>query len=294
MILNTSRDSWGQLLTNEDIDKWLNNFSGGYFKNTEVEKRIALWLLLHFAYYSKKEIEELCKDVYRKFIHNRILIDNKSKENSNIVSEILCKTLFIGVGNPSESGNYLLYHFRQINNLPRIVFEPNINIKYDCVVYIDDVSISGEQAKQYLENSAIYKANNTYFLSLFITSKAERRINHIKNRKIKVLSSMYLDERDQAFSRANYMFATEELLEIKDEIKKFCEFYGKMAVDDGYMKEYPLGFDDGQYLIGFEHNIPDNTLPIFWGDSKDWVPLFKRKKKINEIEEYKIDEHYYY
>ena len=46
------------------------------------------------------------------------------------------------------------------------------------------------------------------------------------------------------------------------------------------MKNYPLGFNDGAYLIGFEYNTPDNTLPIFWGTSNNWKPIFTRYEKI--------------
>ena len=44
-----------------------------------------------------------------------------------------------------------------------------------------------------------------------------------------------------------------------------------------------LGFKDCQLLLGFNHNTPDNTLPIFWYDEKNynWYPIFKRYKKNN-------------
>ena len=44
----------------------------------------------------------------------------------------------------------------------------------------------------------------------------------------------------------------------------------------------PLGYKNGQLLLGFAHNIPNNTLPIFWSDGRQhspWTPLFPRYRK---------------
>ena len=44
-------------------------------------------------------------------------------------------------------------------------------------------------------------------------------------------------------------------------------------------KNAPLGYDEGQLLIVFKDNCPNNTLPIIWSRSKGktkWAPLFKR------------------
>ena len=60
------------------------------------------------------------------------------------------------------------------------------------------------------------------------------------------------------------------------------------------MENYPLGYDNGQYMLGFEYNTPDNTLPIFWGMGDGWVPLFKRYQKIYNGKEYLLDARKYY
>jgi hypothetical protein len=44
---------------------------------------------------------------------------------------------------------------------------------------------------------------------------------------------------------------------------------------------YPLGYRNGQLLVGFHHNTPDNTLPIVWKDDircrgRPWEPVFRR------------------
>ena len=63
---------------------------------------------------------------------------------------------------------------------------------------------------------------------------------------------------------------------------KMSEYYGKkiMAIfSDIYMKEFPLGYNHDQQMLGFYYNTPDNTLPIFWCD-ENWISVFLRYNKI--------------
>jgi len=164
---------------------------------------------------------------------------------------------------------------------------------YENLVYIDDVTISGEQALEYIESRNI-KANNTYVAVMIATEDA---IKNLKNsrKKVKPIATMILDQRDKAFSDAAYVFSDKRIREIRTIAQEFCEMYGKKAVKGcGYMVTHPLGFDDGQYMISFEYNTPDNTLPIFWGTGSGWNPLFKRYPKIYKGEEYVLDDRKYY
>jgi hypothetical protein len=43
-----------------------------------------------------------------------------------------------------------------------------------------------------------------------------------------------------------------------------------------------LGFGECELLIGFEHNIPNNTLPIIWSEghlTRHWTPALRRHRK---------------
>jgi len=95
------------------------------------------------------------------------------------------------------------------------------------------------------------------------------------------MATMILDNRDKAFSDSSYVFSDDKVCNIREIAREFCRLYGSIAIEKcDYMDKHPLGFADGQYLLGFEYNTPDNTLPIFWGTSNGWYPLFTRYQKI--------------
>jgi len=42
------------------------------------------------------------------------------------------------------------------------------------------------------------------------------------------------------------------------------------------LPEWPLGYGNSEATIVFDHNIPNNCLPILWSEKKGWRPLFRR------------------
>lgn len=68
----------------------------------------------------------------------------------------------------------------------------------------------------------------------------------------------------------------------------------ELPVAETYMKSYPLGFANGQYMFGFYYNTPDNTLPIFCCESSNWSPAFVRYGKIYGIEGVNIQDEQYW
>lgn len=292
IIRNTSIVAWQKEISEDKIDEWLKNFDGSYFEDEENEKKLALWLLAHFSYYTMEDVRILCKKLYDQYIHEK-LCSYQGIDLSKDINDIISNTLFVGLGNDSESGNNILYYFRQENHLCKQNFEIDTNKTYENLVYVDDVTISGEQALEYIQSRKI-KANNTYVAVMIATEDAIKNLKESR-KKIKPIATMVLDQRDKAFSDAAYVFSEKRIKEIRKTAQEFCELYGKKAVKGcGYMASYPLGFDDGQYMISFEYNTPDNTLPIFWGTGSGWIPLFKRYPKIYQGEEYVLDDRKYY
>lgn len=305
------RDKWRQGI--DQTEEWLNNFSDGDDATLEKERINMLYLLSKFMYFGNEEIRQLLISLYRDLYKYPIIesirkLNRDTKDISFINLEFqkeLESTRFLGVGNPSESGVHLLYYFRQECQLSKEFFintsdifktspitkrvlgkvtgtylkSEISDIKLKRYVFLDDFCGSGSQASIYLkslvENMKFENPEiNVSYLMLFGT---EFGINEV--RKLGVFNSVEavftIDQTFKAFS---------------DESRYFTMPPGE-NIDKGFARETalkygnqlynpPLGCRDCQLLLGFYHNTPDNSLPVFWSEENDWSPIFKRYHKI--------------
>ena len=384
-IMITIEVAWRNDIELSDIKRWLDNFTGEVLGDEALEKNLALWMLYNFTYFNEEEIKHLCRLMLKKYLHNTL---QSKKVSMNDISEILTSTLFLPLGRNSESGAYVLYLFRQENDLPVMFFGDRKEINIDQkVAFIDDMTLSGEQALEkiikvkyagyeinkfdikeefisclrnengckkltnYIQNHLIcdkynkdkiaevlnekiikninfynetkdffreinfdinlanlidrynrahedlnkwivYKMNRmlleTYYNGLIQKAEDNTRVKEwfllsfiasnqakekLKEENIDVISCIEIDDSSKAFSNNSLIFGTN--VEQKNLCKKMCEYYGKKI-----RPQYPLGFNDGQYLFGLYYTIPNNVLPIFWA-AKRWNPLFIRHEKNN-------------
>lgn len=190
-------------------------------------------------------------------------------------NRVLDNTRFYHAGRAGESGGYVLYFFRQENNLGvrNFLTQPDkLPANIDTIVFVDDVVLSGDQAEKYLTRAtAGYDDDKAkILLTFFATDEAEALLNR---NDITVLSCIKLDKRCKCFAPESNVFANHvtHLANCRD----IALHYGtKLKPDD------PLGYSDGQYAFGFHYNTPDNTLPIFWSEVAGWIPVMKRYDKI--------------
>lgn len=279
IILKTSIVAWDNKVSDPSINRWLENFTGKYFSSIEVEKKLALWLLAHFTFYSNNDVRILCKDLFNLILHKKLVENRNVKSFDEVLDELLNDSLFVGLGNGSESGNTILYYFRQENKLSKKCFEPEDGHRYKNLIFVDDVTMSGSQACSYGKKFKI-DAENKYVGFLIATEEAVKVISE-SPLGMQPIATMVLDKRDKAFSEDSFVFSDPKVKDIIGFAKEFCLEYGRIAVQgEPYMFKWPLGFADGEYLIGFEYNTPDNSLPIFWGTGNGWIPIFKRYEKI--------------
>ena len=118
-----SRANWPAVL------RWLENFDG-QTASLEEERLHALYLLSQMMYFGAPEIRALLKSMYRDAYRYPIIESLRRAHGdttdesliASLFSRELLATRFLGIGNPSESGTHLLYHFRQENNLPKDLF----------------------------------------------------------------------------------------------------------------------------------------------------------------------------
>lgn len=307
-ILSTSTVAWDQFVGRTSLDRWLANFTGEALGNPEDEQALAAWLLMNFTYYTQSEVEEMCKILYKKFIHAKLQASpykESSESIENKIRTILSRTAFTHLGSPGESGAFVLYSFRATNKLPAELFKTMEVIKQDIstgkiddLVLIDDVTISGEQAVTYIESLPDMSITTT-LLTFFATQTATEKLFEDAP-EIKPMYVYLLDERTKLFSANSHIFSSPQSQAIKVAANTLCMHYGNKIVKHElsevakYMSSFPLGFDNGQQMFAFYYNTPDNTLPIFWCDSANWTPIFPRRNKIHDLEGVKISDEQYW
>src|ERR1700722_2624898 len=301
LVLNTQL--WENKKTWPQIQQWLDNFTG-QVSTREGEQLHALYLLSHFLYFGSREIRELLRSLFQDLVLYPILSEIRVKMANGTsldsfkqaVTNELQNTRFLGVGNPSESGCHLLYFFRQENQLPKDLFcethkifqrgtggarsarEPTVT-RY---VFIDDLCGSGTQAEGY-SCDLMEEINNlapnakTYYFPLFATFGG---LDHVRrNTKFSGVDTVFeLDQSYKLFARESRVLADLPSDLDQPTFEKMVSHYGELLCPgDG------LGFENGQLMLGFHHNTPDNTLPIFWYSETSgpkWTPIFRRYPKI--------------
>ena len=125
--LKTLNDTvWEQRAPWPKVDTWLRNFLPDQPGQLHSEQMHALYLLGRFMYFGDIEMRELLRALYRDVFKYPIVAGIRRAHAhtrdydllASLFSQELHRTRFLGIGNPSESGTHLLYHFRQENSLP--------------------------------------------------------------------------------------------------------------------------------------------------------------------------------
>lgn len=314
-VLN--RILWDGKVLKPTIQEWLSNFSG------KEEQDAALYLLSRCMYFNQSNTRYLLKALFRDKYRTPIIQEIRERENwtmdegviESAFRERLMKTRFLGVGNSAESGDHMLYFFRQENGLPVNPLFKNIDEllqKYDGVehvVFIDDLCGSGSQVRYEKKLRECIKALRAKescpkisYLMLFGTTQGIQRVRDLKfkdsgqNWFDEVEAEMELNETYKCFGEFSRYFKDEEK---KARSMEMCLKYGIQLIDkiadrdfpnepltgekrDAYVRSCALGYGDCQLLLSLQHNTPNNTLPIFWFEESDddWKPIFKRYNKV--------------
>jgi hypothetical protein len=289
-----------------DIEAWVSNFDGQVCDEGD-EQLYGLYALSRFMYFGRQLVREMLKSLYRDHFESpmlqRIRRNYHGTSDSKLIRKIyaqeLSGTRFVGVGNPAESGAHLLYYFRQVNHLAKDLFvdltgaftpilESRV-IQYlprdssvSRYVFFDDLVGSGTQAKFYLENHlreirAANKGLELRFMSLFATTKGLEQINKKELFDGHAMCLFELDDTYKAFSANARYFSNPPSWFARKTLFDIVKGYGEKL-----WPAHPLGYQDGQLLLGFAHNTPDNAPPIFWdeGNKLPWSPIFIRYDKI--------------
>ena len=300
--------AWDGEVRWSDITAWAENFIGGTASRQDEELH-ALFALSRFMYFSRRLTREMLIALYRDHFEaptlQRIRRNFKGTKDVSLLrkqyQKQLSATRFVGLGNPAESGAHLLYVFRQVNSLPKDYFADLLSafaikpsrtsvgeIEYQIrdasvsrIVFFDDIVGSGTQARQYLskELKRIRAGDPNFefsFLALFATTEGLERLNTPELFDGRATCLFELDSSFRAFSGNARYFADSPSWFNAMGFQSMARQYGASL-----QPRLPVGYKDGQLLLAFAHNTPDNTLPIFWdqGTQTQWHPIFPRFDK---------------
>lgn len=293
---------WDRKASISKINPWLENFE-------EKDREDLLFLLTQFIFLSKFQISNMLISIYRDFIKYSIVEEFRLKNSNTLdyklitdnLNSKLLKTRFVPIGNPSESSSNLMYEFRTINGLSKNLFieQSTINSLTDDLenfIFIDDICGSGTQVKLYtkkvIENiKCKYPSAKIHYYTLVASEMGIDSVLRL-NWFTSIDTVMKLDDSYKCFSPESRFFKNNNgIIDIAN-LKRICEKHGFKLIESILLKggqagshaiHHQLGFNDSQLLIGFDHNTPDNTLPIFWynEDIISWSAIFPRKHKIN-------------
>ena len=308
-IKTLSERLWEDRCNLPNIETWLKNFDGRHCGDKDLEKLHALHLLASVSFFGLRELRVLLRAMYRDLFRYPIVQrlrqelggSNDAEEIGRRFNEELLATRFVGMGNPAESGTHLLYYFRQENHLPKSLFmhqhqlltsgvsDPHADLvdpSLKRVVFIDDLCGSGQQSVEYSEKIlrdlgmvARRRSRTIEFQYLVLFGRSDgldRAREHSAFDVVEAVSEM--DSTYRTFGSASRIFSKKLDSIDKTISEQLAHGYG-MELCPGY----PLGYDDGQLLLAFHHNIPDNSLPILWYDENQppWSPIFPRSPKIS-------------
>ena len=304
-----AEQAWDQEVRWPEIEAWAQNFTGQTCATAE-EQVYALFALSRFTYFGRRLVREMLRSLYRD--HFQAPLMQRIRRNLGGVRDIpqieeiykreLKATRFVSVGNPSESSAHLLYYFRQVNYLSKnlfcdfaqafsaeiskggdgavVSFLPR-NRGVSRIVFFDDFVGSGNQIARYLGDHLPKIRVGTSgidlrFMSLFATTQGLARLNAHSLFDGRSSTLFELDDTYKAFDANSRCFTSPPEWFEKSKLEALATHYGRAL-----RPSTPLGYQNGQHLLGFSHNTPNNTLPIFWdeGNKISWNPIFVRFDK---------------
>jgi chromosomal replication initiation ATPase DnaA len=277
----------GRLITEDQVRAWLNQF-GDYKK-----QRMMFKILQAIKFYTNDSIRAKMREAHNIIKRNLIWrMEEKKRKRSDILISYL--------DYPGKSGAFLAKIYADENEIyfknvvERVEITDVLKRKSEelqafALVFIDDFIGTGNSACEYFkrlvsEHGEILKRLSKepgeiegsqklqmFFIAICGFPEAQNKIEELLvnlDLPVKVHICDPLSKSEEIFSEKSTIF---ENISEREEAKQITYEFGVKLVRDA-----PLGYDGTQTIIVFEHNCPNNSLPILWAESKDFRPLFRR------------------
>lgn len=261
---------------------WINNFE-------DEDKEIASLLLDRFTYYNARLTDKLLVAAYLS-IGDGLPKGPQAPDRDALVSS-LSTAVFTPVRgevpSPTDSGNYLCRKARQVLGVQGVVEndEALVHARHGrTIVFVDDFIGSGDQfietwRRDFAGESFETIARSSQYIAIYVTLIATAEgldAIHTAAPKVAICATHVLDSRStiQGMRSSNPELgrSIDEFLHKYIPRLRPSEHYISQSIE--YLK---FGYMERGLLFGFEHSIPDATLPIFWSaGTESWEPLLER------------------
>lgn len=262
----------------QQVRAWLEQF--GDSRN----QRLAFYLLRAAKrwYFGPERLENSYVSIKRRILQGTGFTQHFGKGN-------LLDNLFVVPGSGiGHSGASMVYRFRLKNRIDRNscgsidAIAGLVGRTESAILVLDDSIGTSESAVKTLRSfrdilrtkaQKGWEVRTKLFYSVVVGyEETSWHIEQQFGQEWAVVLDSVVTESDMPFSPNGSVFQSEAERRAAFEL---CYSIGKSLYPSN-----PLGYGDCQGLVVFEHNCPNNTLPIFWKngvyDGKPWVPLFPR------------------
>jgi hypothetical protein len=248
------------------------------------ERLLACRLLGMLRYYGQDNVRRLWLGIYR----NQLPPEAKTGD-----------VAYFSLGHAAKSGALNQYYFRQamsqlsenersfeFKKAFRDIAEVDDDLrKPRTVVFVDDFVGTGLQAIRhlgsYFDQHPWLGSATVYYCSLIGFENGVADVKKALEPRVKnVFLAKRLAEKDKAFSEQNTSWESAAERELAEQ---WAGDIGRQVLDkrvDYDSERDKLGWSGSQALVCLFYNIPNNTLPLFWGTGKRngiaWNPLFDR------------------
>lgn len=255
----------------EKVEEWIQSINTfGYGESTKVFLR----LLDNFEYYSAAKINHSLVELYTEF-------QNIEKYHSHSVYIPI-----VAESGDNNSSYTMVSLYRNTNNIHKSHFIMDLQransgrdlTKVNNIVIIDDMSGTGDTIKKYLErlikhHHHLLKNKKIYILLIICSSYAIDNINSFSQKHKLNIKIVSLNVREKAF-KEGYIFDS-------NVCSKYQKLVEELETSISVSSNRILGYKNSQLLLAFNHNTPNNTLPIFWWNrNKKWNAIFPRQDPI--------------
>lgn len=264
--IETTVERWPIKVTVDHAIRWVLQFDTGDYG-------LAVRILENLDVLGASDIRAALEVAHTKLL--RRIADKGSPLKGN-------NTLFAALGNSAKSGALIAYQYRIAVDLPEEDFlsgedEQQLDLQHiENIVFVDDVIGTGRTVAKEVERIAeeVYTLSRTRNIFILTVAGYEAGIQHVTEATgASVVSALEYNARDTVASLDATFYEglpVEERSAILERIKRYCRSISTSE----------LGFGGVGGLLVFDHNTPNNTLPIVCSTGKGWLPLFQRSKKI--------------